>query len=100
MSKAPADTVMQDRLERFKACPECGAGFDQLTIGGQGDWKKTITCEKCFHVQRGLSHESVIIPLIAQQYGISIPQAREVEELLESEYMEILEGISESFRPV
>mgnify|MGYP003674565923 CR=1 FL=1 len=51
----------------YKACEKCNAGFKDLYIGGEGDWRQTIMCEACFHVRRGIPLR-IIHELIAEQY--------------------------------
>lgn len=86
----PAGVVDNGRLEQFKSCEKCAASFSNLYIGGVGDWRTTILCEKCFHVRRGVPYEAVILPLIAQQYGLSLEEARKRDGKAQDAYLALL----------
>lgn len=73
-------------VQGYMTCPECGSGLEWQYIGGQGDWRQRIVCEYCFHIRKNVPHERVIIPLVAIQYGLTLPEARQREEQAEQEW--------------
>lgn len=77
---------------KYEKCQKCRAGLDRLVIGGVGDWRHTIMCKECFHVERGLDRQRVIVPLVAKKYGISPKDAYEADERSQDEYERIILG--------
>lgn len=77
-------------LAPYAKCEECQAGLDHLIIGGIGDWRHTITCQKCFHIRRGLDYKNIILPLAARQHGRSISHIKKADELAQREYEKAL----------
>lgn len=82
-----------DFLAKFRTCPKCGVGVEDLVIGGIGDWRTRIICMKCLKVQKGLPYEEVIVPLAAQKHGISEQGLRRADAMSQEEHERvILEG--------
>ncbi len=56
-------------------CPArgCHNNFDldptQFVVSGDGDWKHTITCLKCFHIRHRVPND-ILAELLAEQWGL------------------------------
>lgn len=75
-------------MSDYMTCQKCQAGFEWQLVGGQGDWRNRIMCEKCFNIVYGVPHGRVIVPLVALQYGLSERDAREREEEIQARWVE------------
>lgn len=81
----------RDVPEKYYFCPSCGAqGLDHLQIGGDGHWEDKIQCLRCFEV-RDVSYKDVIIPLIAEKYGLTRQQAVAQERKSQRRYAESID---------
>lgn len=81
-----------DGLEKWKHCERCHS--PALYVGGVGDWRYTLVCERCFHIRRGVPYKEVIIPLMMEQYGLSREAALEADERAQKAYMEALARVT------
>lgn len=84
-----------DTLSEYTNCEKCNAPFSDLYIGGVGDWRTTIMCQRCFHIRDGLSWERVIIPLVARQYNLTIDEARKRDAASQAEYEKMVAEASD-----
>lgn len=84
-------------LRPYMTCPKCRAPLEKLVVGGVGDWRQRILCGTCQHIQAGLSFENVILPLVAEKFGISYQAARRADETSQEEYVEVCLG-GENFK--
>lgn len=79
--------------ERFQTCERCDTELDNLIIGGVGDWRNTILCERCFHLRKGVPM-AVINQLAAWQWGITLAQAEAAQKEADDRYYRALAEIS------
>lgn len=83
--------VAKEKYSEYRTCERCGAGFQDLYLGGTGVWKTTILCLKCHFIRRGVPYEPVMLTLIADQYDLSYNEAKEADEAAQREYVELVE---------
>jgi hypothetical protein len=81
------DLAVAADLERYMTCQRCGAGFERLYVGGVGDHRQTILCEKCFFIRRNVPYEAVIVPLIAKQYELGVEEAKRRDSTAHQAYI-------------
>lgn len=80
-----------DVPNKYYFCPSCGAqGLEALQIGGDGHWEDKIQCLECFEI-RDVSYKDVIIPLIAEKYGLTVEQAIKTERKSQRRYAESID---------
>lgn len=87
---ARGSVAVTSEMREYMTCEKCGAAFEWLFVGGQGDWKNRILCEYCGNIRLNVPYERIIIPLVALQCGISEAEARRKEELVQRAWLEKL----------
>ena len=75
-------------LDSYRRCIKCGSS--KVYPGGVGSHRTKILCEVCFHVRAGMSFKGVIIPLVAEQYGLTFEEALLREEESQAEYEKLV----------
>lgn len=78
---------------RFQSCERCDAELEHLILGGVGDWRNVILCERCFHQRKGVPID-VINKLAARQWGITVAQAEAAQKEADDRYYAALAEIS------
>lgn len=79
-------------LDPYLKCPKCRADLKDMLIGGVGKWQTSIQCRSCGKVQKGLSFRHIIIPLVAEKYGISESAALNADLKSQEEYEHVILG--------